>query len=123
MDANEIKRIIQLYFDGSYEGNQEKMDEVFHQAAHIYGHSSDGSLADSPRDVFVKRVGSRPADAPSFPREEEILSIEFTGENTAVAKVKLRVYKTRYTDILSFMRLDGKWGVISKLYAGITVQD
>jgi len=121
MDADEIKRIIQLYFDGSYEGNQEKMDQVFHQAAHIYGHSQDGSLADTPRDAFVKRVGSRPADTPSFPREEEILSIEFTGEHTAVARVKLRVFNTLFTDILSFMYLDGKWGVIAKLYSGVTI--
>ena len=122
MDASEIKRIIQLYFDGSYEGNREKMDQVFHQAAHIYGHAPDGSLADMPKDSFVARVGSKPADSPSFPREEEIVSIDFTGENTAVARVKLRVFNTRFTDILSFMCLDGKWGIIAKLYAGVKVE-
>ena len=121
MDADEIKTIIQLYFDGSYEGNREKMEKVFHQAAHIYGQASDGSLNDMPKDMFVNRVGSKPADSPAFPREEEILSIDFTGENTAVARVKLRVFNTRFTDILSFMRLDGKWGVISKLFSGVPV--
>jgi hypothetical protein len=119
MDTEEIKNIIQLYFDGSYEGNQEKMDKVFHQAAHIYGHSPDGSLTDMPRDFFVSRVGSRPVDTPLFPREEEIISIDFTGDHTAVARVKLRVFNTHFTDILSFMYLDGKWGVISKLYSGV----
>jgi len=122
VDTAEIKRIIQLYFDGSYEGNQEKMDQVFHQAAHIYGHAPDGSLTDMPRDFFVSRVGSRPADTPSFPREEEIISIDFTGEHAAVARVKLRVFNTLFTDILSFMYLDGKWGVIAKLYSGVTIQ-
>ena len=121
MDATEIKKIIQLYFDGSYEGNQEKMDQVFHQAAHIYGHAPDGTLTDMPRDFFVSRVGSRPADAQPFPREEEIISIDFTGDATAVARVKLRVFHTRFTDILSFAYLDGKWGVISKLYSGVPV--
>ena len=122
MDIDEIKRIIQLYFDGSYEGNRDKMDKVFHQAAHIYGHAPDGSLTDMPRDLFVDRVGSKPADAPSFPREEEIISIDFTGEKTAVARVKLRVFNTLFTDMLCFMCLDGKWGVISKVYSGVKIQ-
>jgi len=68
MDINDIKEVIQLYFDGSYEGSAEKMDQVFHQQAHIYGLDKDGSLNDRPRDLFISRVGSRPADAPSYPR-------------------------------------------------------
>ena len=116
MDAAEIKAIIQLYFDACYEGDGSKLNQVFHAAAHIYGHARDGSLADLDRDAFVSRVGARPADAPTYPREEEILAIDFTGPDTALAQVKLRVFDTRFTDILTFMRLDGRWGVISKLY-------
>ena len=122
MDAEEIKRVIQLYFDGSYEGDGNKMDQVFHQAAHIYGHAPDGSLNDMPRDQFVARVGTKRDGAPSFPREEEILSIDFTGENTAVARVKLRVFKTLFTDMLCFMRLEGKWGVIAKVFSGVQAE-
>ena len=121
MDTTKIKEIIQLYFDASYEGNREKMDQVFHSAAHIYGLTPDGALSDTPRDEFVGRIGSRPGERPAFDREEEILSIDFTGEKTAVARVKLRVHSTRFTDMLCFMELDGKWGVISKVYAGLPV--
>ena len=121
MDTTKVKEIIQLYFDGSYEGNAEKMDKVFHQAAHIYGLDKDGNLSDRPRDEFVARVGSRPADAPSYARYDEILSIEFTGENTAVAIVKLRVQNTLYTDVLSLMCINGNWGVIAKMLAGVPV--
>ncbi|MCL1848766.1 MAG: nuclear transport factor 2 family protein [Clostridiales bacterium] len=122
MDTTEIRRIIQLYFDASYEGSRDKMDQVFHQAAHIYGHAPDGSLNDMPRDAFVGRMGNRPADRPTFEREEEILSIDFTGEKTAIARVKLRVYSTRFTDMLCFMELEGKWAVISKVFAGLPVE-
>jgi hypothetical protein len=122
MDVKEIQEIIQMYFDGSFEGSREKMDKVFHQAAHIYGHSPDGDLRDMPRDFFVDLVGSKPDNSPSFPREDEIISIDFTGADTAVARVKLRVANTRFTDILSFMKLDGKWGVIAKLFSGVPVE-
>jgi hypothetical protein len=122
MDATEIKDVIRLYFDGCYEGSFEKIDRVFHAAAHIYGHKADGTLQDWPRDDFVGRVGSpRPVDRPSFPKEEEIISVDFTGDTTAVAKVRFRLGTTMFTDILCFIFIDGKWSVISKLFHGVQV--
>ena len=111
-----------MYFDACFEGDGDKMDQVLHQAAHVYGHAPDGSLADMPKNDFIKLVRSMPDDAPPFPREDEIISIDFSGENTAVVRVRLRIFNTRFTDILSFMRLEGKWGVIAKLYSGVTVE-
>jgi hypothetical protein len=122
MDTTEIKKAIQLYFDGAYEGNGDKIAEVFHDAAHVYGHAEDGSLADTPKDAFVSRVASRPADAPAFPREDEILSIDFISEDTAVVRIKIRVHSRRFTDILCFMKLNGKWCIISKVFSGETIE-
>ena len=124
MDSSEIRGIIQTHFDASYESSGEKMAQVFHDAAHIYGHGEDGSLNDMGKEFFVNLVGSPRPDAPKqeYPREDEVLSIDFTGENTAVARVKLRVGHTLFTDMLCFMRLGGKWGVISKVFSGVTVE-
>ena len=124
MDVNVIKEALQLYFDGSFEGSGEKMEAAFHSAAHIYGLGMDGKLADMPRDAFVQLVGSGPKESgdPGYPRRDEVLSIDFTGENTAVARVRLRVHSTVFTDILSFLYLDGKWAIISKLYSGVPVE-
>ena len=122
MDTGEIKEVLELYFDGSFEGDGGKIERVFHNAAHIYGHSEDGRLADMTKDAFIKLVGSIPSDAPSYPREDEIISIDFTGPDTAVARVKLRVFNTRFTDMLCLMRLEGKWGVIAKVFSGATVE-
>jgi len=119
MDTTEIKEILQIYFDASFESSEGKMAQVFHDAAHIYGHSQDGNLSDSPKEAFVKMVGRKPVNQPPYPREDEILSIDFTGENTAVARVKIRVNNTMFTDILSFIKIDGKWSVIAKLYSGV----
>ena len=124
MDSSEIREVIQTYFDASYESSGEKMAQVFHDAAHIYGHGANGALADMPKDSFVELVGTIKPDAPksNYPRQDEILAIDFTGENTAVARVKLRVGKTLFTDMLCFMRLAGKWGVISKVYSAAAVE-
>ena len=121
MDTNGINDVLKLYFDGSFEGNADKMDKAFHDAAHVYGHAADGSLADMPKLAFVQLVGSKKPDAPEYPREDEILSIDFTGDNTAVVRVKIRVFDTRFTDILSFMKIDGRWGIIAKVFSGVAV--
>ena len=123
MDNTEIKEIIRTYFDASFESSGEKMAQVFHDAAHIYGHGENGALNDMDKEFFVNLVGTPGPDALSaeYPRQDEILSIDFTGENTAVARVKLRVRNILFTDMLCFMRISGKWGVISKVYSGVLV--
>ena len=127
MDSTEaIKETIQNYFDGSYFGDGVKMDKAFHKAAHIYGLADEGGLTDWHRDDFVAAVGRPRPEGTSFKRDhaqqDEILSIEFTGENTAVARVTLRVGKTFYTDILCLLYLDGQWGIIAKLFSGVSVE-
>jgi len=124
MDVNEIKEALKLYFDGSFESSGEKIATVFNGAAHVYGHDGDGALRDMDIDSFVKLVesGASRKPRPVYPRHDEILSIEFTGVNTAIARVKIRVLSTMFTDILSFIRLDGKWTIISKLYSGVPIE-
>jgi len=123
MDNSKIREVIQTYFDASYESSREKMAQVFHDAAHIYGRTENGSLNDMDKGFFVKLVATPPDNTPgrAYAREDEILSIDFTGDNTAVARVKLRVGDIRFTDMLCFMCLDGKWGVISKVFSGVPV--
>jgi len=123
MDSSEIRGLIQTYFDASYESSAEKMAQVFHDGAHIYGHGANGELNDMEKDFFVNLVGTPRPGAPKaeYARQDEIIAIDFTGDNTAVARVKLRVMNTLFTDMLCFMRLNGKWGVISKVFSGVPV--
>lgn len=124
MDGNEIKKLIQTYFDASYESSGDKMSQVFHSAAHVYGRNENGALIDMDKDSFVKLVGNVDPNAPKqeYPRRDEIISIDFTGENTAVVRVKLRVGNILFSDMLCFMRLDDKWGIISKVFSGVPAE-
>lgn len=119
MDPKEIEKVIQVYFDAGYEDDGEKMREVFHDAAHLYSLDENGGLCIWDLDCFVKRVNIA---KDYYPRYEEILTIDFTGENTAVARVKVRVANTIFTDILSFLRLGGKWGIICKVLTGVPAE-
>ena len=124
MDKSEIESVIQTYFDASYESIGENMREVFHSVSHVYGHEEAGALRDMNREAFIKVVEARRHDTPvpDHPKQNEIISIDFTSEKTAVARVKLRVGRIIFTDILSFIYLDGKWTIIAKLFAGVPVE-
>jgi len=118
MDTNAIKDVIQTYFDACYENSREKMKKVFHDPAHVYVRAEDGALKDWDKTTFVGFFSDSATEEPkpSYPRSDKILSLDFIGEEAAVARVELRIRDTAYTDILCFMLLDGKWGVISKVY-------
>jgi hypothetical protein len=120
LDRAGIEKVIQIYFDASFEGSDEKMLRVFRPEAHIYGITEGNStLADMPREIFAEMVGSAPRSAdPGTVRKDEIHFIEFSSEHSAVAKVSLLVHNTHFTDFLTFVNLDSEWRVIAKLYYG-----
>ena len=124
MDVDGIKKVIQAYFDTGYASDGAGMAEVFHDGSHLYRAGEDGSLIDWDKKFFVELVGKTEAgdSGPGYPRYDEILSIDFTDENTAVARVKVRVQDTLYTDILCFLRLNGKWGIMSKVFTGVPAE-
>ena len=116
MDLNGVKDLVQQYFDANYDQDSKKLERAFNEAAHIYGIQGGEVLSDMPRDEFIKFVSSMPHM--EYPREDEILSIDFTGQYTAVARVKIRVGPTMFTDVLSLVNLNGVWSIIAKLYSG-----
>ena len=116
MDTKEIEKVIQDYFDAGNTADGEKMANVFHEVAHLYAVDEQGGLVNWDIDFFSKRVSSTEL---GFPQYNEILSIDFTGENSAVARVKVRVRDTIFTDILSFLRLGGQWKIIAKVFTGV----
>jgi len=119
MDIKGITKALMTYFEANTMGSGAKMREVFHDVAHIYGHNPDGTLGDMDMTAFVKLVDSSvDPSKPQPPPMDEIVSVAFTGENTAVVCVKVRFMDVLYTDILSLIRIGGKWFIISKLYSG-----
>ena len=120
MDNRGIEEVLQIYFDASYESDRVKMDRVFRSEAHIYGiNEGGGTLADFTKEQFLDLVGSAPAAPdPNRPRQDEIHFIEFSSDSTAVAKVSLTMPRTHFTDLLTFVYLDGEWRVIAKMFYG-----
>ena len=123
MNRKEIEAVIQDYFDAGFESDGPKMRNTIHDSAHIFGHDDEGNLSDMNKDTFLELVthGKQNPQEPGYPRQDEIISIDFTSESTAVAVIKIRVEAIMFTDILSLIKLDGKWWIICKLFSGVAI--
>ena len=116
LGLNEVKATLSDYFDGIYDSSEDKLRSAFHPDAHIYS-ATDGTLADFPLDTFVDRVTSREScSSQGAPRTDKIVSIDFSGPNSALAKVELSIPGTDFVDFLSLMKIDGRWRIIAKTY-------
>ena len=116
-DESGIREVIKAYFDTGYDATP-GIAETMHDKALLYsfeGNKPEGELRIWDKEAFVKIATSV---GHGYPRFDEITSIDFTGPNSAVARVKVRVQDTLFTDILSFMRLDGRWWIMAKVFYG-----
>ena len=116
-----IEKVLQVYFDGLYEGDTKKLGEAFHPSAHLYSADAGGKAADLPRADWFKAVESRPSGkAKGSARADRIVSIDFAGPATAFAKVEGQLPPRYFTDYLTLLKVDGRWQVISKSFHAVT---
>ena len=85
-DVAEVEKVLQVYFDGLYEGDTRKLGQAFHPASHLYSVGADGKAADFPRTDWFKMVESRKSAKDSgSERRDRIVSIDFSGPGTLSA--------------------------------------
>lgn len=107
------------YFDGFYEGDVEKLKQIFHPNSHLYS-APGGNLLDSDMTAVYARIGGRtkPAER-GDPKEDAIITIDQSGADCAYAKVMIALGENRFTDYLTFLKLDGRWQIISKTFTAV----
>lgn len=120
-----VEEVVQGFLDASYARDWEKMQVLFHDGFQFFGHDQHGALRKQTKEEFVGGYRARAADKSwaYYPSYNEILSVDFTSERTAVARTKLRIQDRIYTDILSLISLNGAWGIIAKVAASEPIQD
>jgi hypothetical protein len=115
-DLHDIEQVLQLYFDGLYEGDTTKLATAFHDVAHLFA-AEDGKLADLPRAQWFELVQSRQsAQSRDLPRHDWVVQIDRSGPHTAFAKVHCQIPPRYFTDYLTLVKLADGWKIVSKTY-------
>lgn len=111
-----ITAVLSEYFDGLYYSDATKLGRVFHPTA-LYACATDGALLRMHMDEYLPLVACRPSPASrGEQRHDRILSIEFAGPVTAMARVECAIAPKFFTDLLTFVQLDGRWQIMSKVF-------
>ena len=119
----ELAQAMQLYFDGFYNGDVEMLRKVFHPDCHLIS-GVGGKLANDPMETVYARVRGRakPSDAGQA-RYVRILSIDLSGPETALVTCRIALEPRLYTDYLNFVKIDGTWRIVSKIYTWVAIAD
>jgi hypothetical protein len=118
-EVSAVEKVLQAYFDGLYEGDTKKLGEVFHlarismpRAVTARQRLAAARVQDGGRSAVRQGQGSARAD--------RIVSIDFSGPTTAIAKVECQLPPRYFTEYLTLLKVDGRWQIISKTFHTVT---
>jgi hypothetical protein len=115
-DRSTVEKVINLYFDSLYEGDADKMGEVFHPTADLRW-LEKGELQVLKVPDWLERIRKRPsAKSEGKPREDFIVTMDRSDDTTAFVKVRCQLPPRYFTDYLVALKLADGWRIVSKTY-------
>jgi hypothetical protein len=111
-----LMQAVQRYFDLMYDADVANFDRVFRPTAQLHG-LRDGKMRMLTTQAYREILAGTPSPkSQTASREEEILLLDFTSPEQALAKVRVRINSIVYVDYLSYHCVDGEWLVSSKAF-------
>ena len=115
-DILQIENVLRRYLDLLYNGDTNLIETVFLPEATVNS-VADGKIVSIDMVGFRKRIAGRQSPASiGEKRDDKIIMVDISSPTTAMAKVECMILKNQYTDYLSFIKVSGKWGIISKVF-------
>ncbi len=112
----QVEKVVWTYLDGLHEGDANKLSAAFHEVSNLYALGPDG-VTDLPRADWLKMVAGRPSPkSQALERTDRIVSIDFSGPETACVKVECAVPPRYFTDYLTLLKLKDGWRIVSKTF-------
>lgn len=108
----------EYYFQGSYEGDLNKLKQIFHPGTRLFGDVKGQPYAktlDEWLDVVANRQSPKDSGKPF---KGDILNIKVVN-SVAIAEVYVQAYDMLYHDFLSLHQIDGNWLIVNKIMSGI----
>lgn len=111
-----VTQVLKNYFEGLYRCDTQLLRQVFHPAA-LYACATDKELLTLGMAEYFPIVDKRVSPASrGDARTDRIVSIEFVGPVTALAKVQCSILPKHFTDLLSMVFVENRWQIIAKVF-------
>eukprot|EP00959_Pyramimonas_sp_CCMP1952_P232891 4867280-Pyramimonas_sp.AAC.1 len=119
----EIAEAVSTYFAALHKRDAELMKTVFHPSAHLKRLDDEDVVQSIPSERFFQIVSVGEPTPEAIVAEDKILNIELLQSGVAaMAQVQISLPPKRYTDFLSFLKIDGKWQIISKVFTAVDME-
>ncbi len=113
-----ISETITAYFEGTANGESEKLKKAFHPDFNLYAVNKDNSLKTWEGKDYVGRI--KPGKKSN--RIGKIIAIDFEN-NVATAKAEVLIPNKRvFTDYFLLVKYEGSWKIIHKSYTWRAVE-
>ena len=115
-DHSTVEAVVKTYFDGLYEGDADKLGAAFDPSADLrWVEKGELKVLTVPDWLALVRKRTS-AKAEGKPREDFIVTIDRSDEQTAFIKVRCQLPPRYFTDYLVAMKLDDGWRIVSKSF-------
>ncbi len=111
-ESDAIAKTVQHYIDGAKSGSGDDMKPAFHKDATIFGYAGTDLFGGPIQQLF----DWSDENGPAAELRAEIANIDLVD---TVATVRLELDNLsghRYTDLLSLLKIDGEWKIMSKIF-------
>jgi hypothetical protein len=116
MTRPDVAAVLREYFDGLHFSDTQRLRRVFHPRA-VYATATDDPPLVLDMDRYFAVVDRRPSPASrGDARTDRIELIELVGPATALAKVQCSIRPKHYTDLLTLIKVGGRWQIIAKVF-------
>lgn len=113
---DEVRDLLGRYFDGLYRSDAALLSTLFHPAA-VYATATEEPFVRLSMAEYLPIVAHRESpESQGEVRTGAIVSIQFAGPTTALARVQCSIGPKQFTDLLSMVRVDDRWQIIAKVF-------
>ena len=117
-DYFKILELLEAYYDGLYRLDVAQLKTVFSPSA-TYATMANGVVLQLSTDDYFTLLTARTAPASEgVPFGYRVVSISVVGNDTALAILQCSLFGHDYTDLLSLLRIDGRWHIQAKVFEG-----
>lgn len=110
-DKQQVTEIVMDYMEGIRDGDSARIANAFYSSVNLNSVDADGNLLLTPRSALEALAASGTLP----PNSSEITDIEINGE-MALVKVTIDMPTLNYYDLLTLLRLNVGWKIVSKTY-------
>jgi len=111
-----VRALLEHYFEALHEADPEKLRSILHPQA-VYATADEQPALVRDLETYLRVVEARESPAArGEARRDQVDTIEFAGDNTARAKVRVSFHGRDFVDFLTLIRVQGRWWIIAKVF-------